>query len=66
MASHVRDKAFISYSRDDTEWLQLLLPHLAPETRKNQIFWDGLMKAGQEWRNEIEKALESAKVGVSW
>lgn len=66
MASAIRDKAFISYSRDDKKWLDLLLQFLKPWMRAepDKIWWDGRIQAGQEWRKEIQEALATAKVAV--
>jgi TIR domain-containing protein len=62
----VRDKVFVSYSRDDKKWLDLLLQTLSPliRVKPNAIWWDGMIKAGQEWREEIQGGLSSAKVAV--
>jgi TIR domain-containing protein len=66
IATGVRDKVFVSYSRDDKKWLDLLLQTLSPLSRAqpHAIWWDGLIKAGQEWRAEIHRGLDSAKVAV--
>src|SRR6266498_1541814 len=60
------NQVFISYSRSDKEWLARLLKHLKPVLRREPtaIWWDGQIMDGQRWRTEIDKALESANVGV--
>jgi hypothetical protein len=66
MASGARDKVFISYSKEDQRWLDRLLTVVwarLPE-RPDEIWWDGRIKAGQQWMEEISKALDSAKVAV--
>jgi hypothetical protein len=57
---------FISYSRRDMRWLNRLLIHLKPFERCGLITpWsDKEIAAGQDWRREINKALDSAAVAV--
>lgn len=60
---------FISYSRadmEDVDWLGRLKRYLAP-LRRNSIVdaWDdSRIKAGQDWRTEIDNALKRAKAAI--
>ena len=71
-----RDKVFISYAGDDQKWLKRLRGHLdpllkrlkmktRPELDLEKVVFDATkIGPGEEWRKEIDAALESAKVGV--
>jgi len=57
---------FISYSHNDREYLDRLLIHLKPLEKEGLIdVWaDTRLKAGDQWRVEIKKALDRASVAI--
>lgn len=65
-AGVARTRVFVSYSHKDERWLERVLSHLKPLTRENNVdVWaDKGIEPGSKWAEEIDSALESAKVGV--
>jgi TIR domain len=59
-------RVFISYSHADRKWLERLQVHLRPLIRDSiaDIWDDSRIRAGDDWRIEIGKALEAASVAV--
>jgi serine/threonine protein kinase len=61
-----RAKVFVSYSHGDAVWLTRLRIHLRPLERTHDIeVWDDTrITPGSKWKEEIQKAIESATVAV--
>jgi len=61
-----RSEIFISYSHQDREWLDKLKLFLKPLERNGllQIWDDGRIRTGADWKSEIIAALSRARVGV--
>ena len=61
-----RTSVFISYSHADLPWLRQLNTHLKPLTRdqKVEIWSDQKIRKGARWREQIQKQLAMARVGI--
>ncbi len=59
-------KIFVSYSHEDKRWLERLQVHLKPLVRKGKVdLWDDTrIKAGQRWKEEVQKGLAAADVAI--
>lgn len=61
-----RQGVFISYSKKDSKWLKHLKPHLnyLEQDYEFSIWEDSKIAVGANWREEIQTALNSAKVAI--
>lgn len=61
-----RYKLFISYSHKDERWLRRVRVHLRPLERDYDIeIWDDTrIRAGSNWREEIRRAIQNARVAL--
>lgn len=66
MSEQVRNQIFISYSHRDKIWLDELHTHLIPCLKQVPIeVWDDTkIKTGELWKDEISKALNSARIAI--
>jgi len=57
---------FISYSRQDTKYLERLLLYFTPLKRQKlvDVWYDGEITAGEKWKENIYKAMEDTTVAI--
>jgi hypothetical protein len=60
----LRNQVFFSYSHKDRRWLEKLQIWLKPVMRNDMLWDDTKIVSGAKWKDEIQKSLESAKIGV--
>jgi hypothetical protein len=62
-----KNKIFVSYSHQDSEWLDRIKVHLKSLNNEGILIdlWDDTrIKAGQKWKDEIKIALEEAYIAI--
>ena len=61
-----KQSIFISYSHSDKEYLDRLLVHMSPLKKQGilDLWVDTHLRAGDKWKNEIEKALDRATAAI--
>lgn len=61
-----RNGVFISYSKKDAKWLDGLRTHLTYLEREYEfnIWEDSKIAVGNDWKYEIDQALDTAKIGI--
>jgi len=58
-----KKKVFISYAREDKNWVEKLVPYLISLKHKDIQFWfDKDIKPGDNWSVEIQNAIETSQV----
>lgn len=62
--SRIRNKVFISYSHEDKSFLKDIQRHFKPFLDKINYWDDSKIQPGQNWKEEIGKALKETKVGI--
>ncbi len=62
----MRVKVFVGYNQCDESWLKRLRVHLKPQERDYALdIWDeSKIVAGSTWRDEIDLAIQTAKVAA--
>lgn len=56
-------RLFISYAREDEDWVKKLKKHMTPLRRRHIDSWDdSALVAGQEWNEEISRMLREADI----
>ena len=60
------DQVFLSYSRSDEKHVEEFRKIISPCIRENMlnVWYDKSIKAGQQWRDEIDKALDKTKIAL--
>jgi hypothetical protein len=62
-----KPRIFISYSRQDSKYKEALAQHLRvlqSAELVEQVWEDGLIEAGADWRAEIERAMAGAQIAL--
>jgi hypothetical protein len=61
-----RPTIFVSYSHEDEDWKDLVVGHLQVAERQGvfSVWDDRRIGGGGAWREEIDRALEDAEIGV--
>jgi hemoglobin-like flavoprotein len=66
MGEFTRDQVFISYAHQDANWREEFERMLAPARERGllQVWSDEAIEAGENWGQNIRRALERARVGL--